>query len=592
MEELTEQESSSRGILKAALGWSKYKHFTNDECIEDANMNPDDDLDLSLDKVSAHDTVRQQFVVAECHSSSDDDGDDEHAKCEVNRFCNFFDYQQLQDDFGSCPVPVTVNSKSGRCNVVPRDARLLPRGIISKCGDMARLMSGVDGTHTSDRDFDHECCEHPLLDDDELQVSYPCQTSAVKQAVTMLSAPAVSTSTAHNFLIDSGQFMREDDVFAAAPFRKPWKGWTPTVATVPSSASFCDTDLGHHTAETCSSDGVHCTLLKPALQAGVSSHCTLTPFLSLQLGDTVCDVFGNAPFGDKRAPGANCCAPASQVSSWFPQSMVACSDVGSLYDHSVNHCSVTEAHSSEGNSDIFNCACSGALTGTAAQLNSIVPKTPSSDTCANRTSCDPFWSVPFSANLEQFDRPAVGKSSSHDNQDFLASATAAAKLLSSDEKSNVLDSFACQPLMDFSIPFETNQSFAFRSEDHDLDDDSMIGGSVQRKFLMSGSSRRASRDVLVSRNVSDSAFSNLSFNDEDEGEISDVLSKRQVTAHSQPADSPQILRKLHSHHHISHVLASTASVPDSPINCDRKTWPCKQKQCTVTINAELFSVKK
>nr|KAG5713559.1 hypothetical protein BaRGS_024607 [Batillaria attramentaria] len=204
------------GQLKAALGRSKYQQLVNTDD-EDRDDNTPDDLNLELgDKLgddSSHD------FVAESHSSYAEDEDD-HGASEGAESRNDFGYQELEDEYGSRPVPVSSSSSAIRRRGEAESVQSLPpqtsqsaisggrSGVMTGKGSVGGGGAVGGGSSGTDRVVGHEYGVRPLLDDDELQQAYVRPTQLLQHGDVGVQMPPPPAG---------------EDPFGAVPFHHAMK---------------------------------------------------------------------------------------------------------------------------------------------------------------------------------------------------------------------------------------------------------------------------------------------------------------------------------------------------------------------------------
>lgn len=616
-----EQEPRSRDFLggsqiKAALGRSKYQQLVDTDESEDRDEHPRDDLNLELDRLREDSTKDQ----VESLSSYAEDEDEQGRNNDVGER-NDFGYQELDDEYGSRPVKAgiskrwdnealpNISSQSGQ-RVEGRDVAL---------GDVSGSGSGRVG---ADRVVGHEYGVRPLLEDDELQLAYGLQQTGVSKPLPnaevldfvntgssiLISSQISSLSSPHDNLVG--------DVFAAAPFRKNSKRRTPSSM------------LGTGSSSAQPQGNVFALAPFKQRSSGQSqeSSKTVSPADSTTLSQTTLtaqspdsDIFGNAPFGGKHTPSSTATGPSSNTVSPQAEDLTVCTPDDAvpasgaagahsraLYPMSLSPDTSLSAHA------FITPSC--PLPSRPTQLHQVpatIPKPPFS-------AEDPFGAVPFNHAVKQSRKG--GKPGNASNFVSLSGPLKAKLPLSAIEKSvemakhvgsqgdwvqEARDTFELDTQYTWK---QTSDQLAEAEDQIPMVDSAEVRDSGQYQRLKTRN-KRTNRDI-PSRDVSSAAFSNMSFNDEDEGELDSPtqeqgkdLSLMGSGAHPANMGASHSIQNLHisSIRHPAYAKgnsppvvtnASSESLKVSSGGYDCGTWPRKHKRLPPGATAEPFTVKK
>ena len=626
-----EQESRSRDFLKAALGLSKYKQLVNTEDNEDRDDNPDD-LNLSLDKLG--DDSSRDFAAAESHSSYAED-EDEHAAGEVVETKNDFGYQELEDEYGSMPVPASSNSSASRrrdmeasVSLPMQNSRTAAGGIAGKGMNMVGLVPGIGGGGiAADRVVGHEYGVRPLLDDDELQQAYGTQLSAASKPVvdadvnasttTSTSAATAMTVSQSSSLASPDEGLGGGDVFAAAPFRKGSKRRTPSNLTGSgtSSAQGDIFSMAPFKSRSASQSQSSSQTVSPA-ETVTYSHASQSSQASQSRASPDFDVFGNAPFSGKRTPSSTATGPSSStVSPLVQESSVMTPDEAlpgaGMYMHKVAAGSAVSPDTSNSLHTSYMAPSQPLPQPMPQQVDcalQMVPPVPVSE--------DPFGAVPFqqamrrsrskgfggNGGVQRIPGPVTSTPMKAKHPTTLAKPAAEKPVQTGSQgdrqPSSGGDLFGMDPVFTTKKAERPDHLLTLDSDDQVLVADSDLG-QYQR---LKPRSKRASRDPPA-RDVSSAAFSNMSFNDEDELQLESPSQEREFMSQSAGMGSSQSTHNLHmsSIRHPAYSKGSSPPIVSNSSNESAKmssggydcgTWPRKHKHFAPSATAEPFTVKK
>ncbi|XP_061196230.1 uncharacterized protein LOC133204499 [Saccostrea echinata] len=217
-------------LMKAALSLgSRYQKFVDTD--EDKEEKP------SAVRESAESKHKE-------HESSSSYAEDDHPINQVQNTKKDFSYQELDDEYGSRPVPVTSKRKEGEWNIENEQTQ-----------SNATSVPG-QGQLPTDRIMGHEYGVRPLLDDDELEDDFrpPHFHGSVEIGFShehdsddshegssnSTVSPQVGLSPAMSPTVNDKE---KSDPFTAAPFRKRFskkKSTTNNVLSTKSSMKECD----------------------------------------------------------------------------------------------------------------------------------------------------------------------------------------------------------------------------------------------------------------------------------------------------------------------------------------------------------------
>ncbi|KAK7113192.1 AP2-associated protein kinase 1-like [Littorina saxatilis] len=625
-EEVTEeQESRSRDFLKAALGRSRYKHLVNTQDNEDRDDNPYE-LNLTLDKMG--DDSSRDFAATESQSSYAEDEDDRgQSKGREQR--NDFGYQELEDEYGSRPVQVSAGSATARRREDTQQS--LP--VQTKTGGMGGKSAG--GGAGADRVVGHEYGVRPLLDDDELQQAHGSQLASASKPVldadisastSTITSEAVAMTTSQSSSVASPvEGAQSGDVFAAAPFRRGSKRTTPSNLAGSGTSSDIFTKAPFKSRSSSRSQNSSQTV-SPADTATYSQ-------ASQSRHSPDADIFSNAPFSGKHTPSST--GPSSSTVSplahdaslltpdealpgagTFPQKAALSPDTS----NSVH------AYTAPPSSQPQPLLALQKPPSVRPQGDPALQKPPSvrpqGDPALQKAPPpeDPFGAVPFQAAMRRGGggvqreagpvtstpikarHPAPGPALTHTGPAFTQTGptltqtgpaptqTGPALTHKVSAKSGGGDLFGMQPHF-YSKSTERPQHLLDTDEQVLVSDPSDTG---QYQRLKTRNPKRTVRDPPV-RDVSGSAFSNMSFNDEDE-----MQSQPGIGSSQSGMGSSQSSHNLHSVYHptysarnsppVSSTPSQTVKAPSGGYDCG--TWPRKHKRFPPPATAEPFSVKK
>ena len=624
-----EQESRSRDFLKAALGRLRYKQLVNTDDNEDRDDNPDN-LNLTLDKMGG-DSSRDP-VASESHSSYAED-EDEHGVSEVTELRNDFGYQELEDEYGSRPVPVSAGASASRRRDVEglqsmpsQNSRTASGGVAGMSVSVAGLVPAMGGgSANADRVVGHEYGVRPLLDDDELQQAYGTQLSSaskpiidadVNASTTVSSSAATAmTSSQSSSLASPEEILGSGDVFAAAPFRKANKQRTPSnmagsgTSSVPgdlfSMAPFKSRSASQSQSSSQTVSPTETLTYSHASQSSQALQSRQSPDL---------DIFGKAPFSGKRTPSSTATGPSSStVSPLADDPLVMTPDEAlpgaATFAQKVTAVSALSPDTS--NSVHAYTAPSQPPAPRLAQQGDSARQPPPPPAS---TPEDPFGAVPFQPAVRRGKVVAGGGVQRIPGP--ITSTPMKAKHPAPLTQSLVEKSMHIAPHSDWQQIgggdlFGMDPAFtAKRAQrpDHLLGTEEQVlvgepSDSGQYQRLRTRSSKRASRD-LPARDVSSAAFSNMSFNDEDEHELDSPNQEGDfLPPHSAGIGSSQSTQNLNvsAIRHPAYskgnsppmvTSASSESMKVSSGAYDCGTWPRKHKRFVPSATAEPFTVKK
>ncbi|XP_041364540.1 AP2-associated protein kinase 1-like [Gigantopelta aegis] len=571
------REFPGAGHLKAALSRSKYQQLVDTDDSEDkediAKVSQADRK--SEDKNNTKDRAESSSSYAE-----DDQLPDAGASAR-----NDFGYQELDDEYGSRPVEVPTKRKEMEHTMV-RDTN--SRCVVNNVGP---------DVFQSDRIVGHEYGIKPLLDDDELQDTYCIQHHQSSKSVAdssqqqLLSNSAGLTSAISP---DSGQ----TDVFAAAPFKKH-KSRNRPGSSVDSGPSASSQQMSPH--------DIFANVpfkMKGSTSQSQASSLTVSPaesntpsYASHSAQSPVFDIFGNAPFSGKLTPSSTATGPSScPVSPIAEDQTVITTPVDALPGSGQQHRNSINLGGSAGARMQNIQMDAGSL-----EAN---PQGPSV------TTEDPFGAIPFhkaftnqkgSCSNNAYVSPQSAGYSFTPNAYMKTSTPAKAKTSADFTYREGVSS----PPSDIhkTTGKQTASQRHQRPDDLYLEDEQVLVQS-ETNYSMAKHSKTRVRSKKSSRDYASAAFSNMSFNDDDDDLELDSPSQEQMAF---PADTQGIPKMAHNQHvlaSVRHPPFSKGSSPPAATNTsvesmkicsggfDTGTWPRKHKKMPVPATEEPFTGRK
>ncbi|XP_069123273.1 AP2-associated protein kinase 1-like isoform X2 [Argopecten irradians] len=529
--------------------------------------------------------------------SSSSYAEDDHADVQVNRNAKDFSYKELEDEYGSRPVPAATANK-------PREShQVAPQEFNTRRSVGREVPQGPDqrSMNSSDRIVGHEYGVRPLLDDDELEDSYSMQHHHGNSETGYShdhddSTPSSNSTVSPNMLgspsLSPSMERGSSDPFASAPFRKK-----QTRKKRPSSAVMPNKPAG-------SSDIFAKAPFKPKFMTKSKTDQSIgSPLLQLdndrpeeiQAGESSNgDIFGKAPF--KIAPIAK---PKQSAHELSPPCDPVSSSAGLTSDQAKQSVIVSTPSFMPPNPRQFYSM--SLTTSHSASVQAPVKEPPRDQF----TVPDPFGAVPFghvrmNKKAEEVQIGNVKKSQSfgYNPRNMVPRPSQEVRQTTgvsdvgyqtlSNEEVKYPDSVSPQHqhVEDYLLSRNSDES------DDELDEEDNLSSSLQHSRGRSKPVQRSPRDT-----VSTSGFANMSFNDDDEGGDPDGVHTQgymgQDKCMGQNLHVSSIRHPAYTKESISQVAnASTEAMKASSGGYDTFTWPRKQRKIPSMATNEPFSSKK
>ena len=494
---------------------------------------------------------------------------------------NDFGYQELDDEYGSRPVEVPIKRKEVD-HLMARDSN-------------AQSQPNTVGSDAfqSDRIVGHEYGIKPLLDDDELQDTYSIQHQHISKAVVDSNGQQLLSNSAGLTSAISPN-SSQTDVFAAAPFKKHKSRQRP--------GSSADSGTSASTQQMSPHD-IFANVpfkIKGSRSQSQASSLTVSPadsntpsYASHSAQSPSYDIFGNAPFSGKLTPSSTATGPSScPVSPIVEDQTVITTPVDALPGSGQQHRNSINLGGSAG-ARLQNIQMdAGSLEAT--------PQGPSV------TTEDPFGAIPFH---KAFTSQNVSRNNAYSCPQTVGySFTPNAYMKTSTPAKT-------KPSVDFtyreelrSPPSDLHKTTGKqmtshrhqRPDDLHLEDEQVLVHS-ETNYSMAKHSKTRVRSKKSSRDYASAAFSNMSFNDDDDAEL-DSPSQEQIVF---LADTQGIPKMVHNQHiaggrHPAFSKGSSPPVVNTSVESmkicsggfDTGTWPRKHKKLPVPATEEPFTGRK
>lgn len=244
--------------------------------------------DLHETKTKSVDIENTPPKTRDAAESSSSYAEDDHPGLNVDKNKVDFSYKELDDEYGSRPVPVAKFTKRRETDVS------------SGQETSGHRTSGQDvptsdvQINMSDRIMGHEYGVRPLLDDDELEDAYGTHHHGNKEVLysqnndSTPSSNTVSPQTGSSPALSPSMEKYSSDPFASAPFRKKIRKKRPSSAALPGATKTVpDTDIFSKAP------------FRPKFLTKSKTHHGIGSPLQQSESDkiqTEGDIFGNAPF--------------------------------------------------------------------------------------------------------------------------------------------------------------------------------------------------------------------------------------------------------------------------------------------------------
>lgn len=588
-----------RTSFVAALRSSKYKQLVDN--------GTDDEREEPIKTTKA--IPPRPDVKPELAESSSSYAEDDHPAAHFEKMSKDFSYQELDDEYGSRPV-----SKSGSV----RKTEILVENVSCSESTVSKVGSKVAGPpeahnmgQMTDRIVGHEYGVRPLLDDDELEDSYGGVHNAPKQLEVVEDRTSSSNSTESPMAGTSPAMspsVGSSDVFSAAPFhRKCSKKKRPISEIVQgSSGSKLMSEIIPGNAQPAEGDIFASAPFKTKFvsRKGRSNQITVTTSLldfdnveaSEEGNFNINDVFGNAPFAKRSSGSAKFPDSSAEPSPLSGSPLIDMQNFSPAHEISTMHSKQEFSPSSDGRKLIDKDARTNVSplmeTSTDRQQQTTVPA----------SSQDPFGAVPFS-NVRI--KPKKERHFSGGNQPLLQSSPDK-RIPQQMHMTSQNISTSMEQLENFDPNFSPKHQ---KPEDLLLDLDDTGDDEEQESFNSSSGVRHSKSHMWsrkTSRDITESAFSNMSFNDDDEYGACVGMAETESGQFYKPKNSQNNLKHSQSLHisSIRHPAFAKETSPPSVANAsneamklssggyDNYTWPRKQGRQFVAATMEPFTVTK
>ncbi|XP_067673227.1 AP2-associated protein kinase 1-like [Haliotis asinina] len=546
------------GNLKAALSRSKYQQLVDtDESEKEEVRHSKSQTDVRKGSEGSHrDRIESSSSYAE----------DDHCDGVAEPRMKDFSYQELDDEYGRRPVDIPTRRKEVE-HVAPREV------------NVRNTKNDVRSDNfQSDRIVGHEYGVKPLLDDDELQDAYGNQhhymSKPVAEDVNLNNNSIMNSSRASALSPDEGP----DDIFGAAPFKKKGSKKRPgsSIASGPSASSQASPAVDEVFDN--APFKYRGSVKSQASSQTVSPADSTTPsYASHSAQSPENDVFGNAPFGGKRTPSSTATGPSSCPVSPISEDQIVITPVDALPGSGYQ--------------------VRTALGGSSAAKISGVREIGSQELPPSNTAEDPFGAVPF--------HRAVSSHSIRRDEQTQSSSPGYTSM----SKSAVMTSTPMKGQHPASSSKTIGQTIASphrqRPDDLFLEDDQALVTDSDYP-AMSKHSKTKVKSKKPSRDIASAAFSNMSYNDEDDELDMDSPSQEQMGFALDGKGQPTSSKSAQNLHiaSIRHPAFAKGSSPPAVTNAsleamkvssggfDPGTWPRKQRKLPIPATAEPFTVKK
>ncbi|KAL5018506.1 hypothetical protein ScPMuIL_004228 [Solemya velum] len=597
-----------RTSFVAALRSSKYKQLVDN--------GTDDEKEVQTKATKA--IPSRPDIKPELAESSSSYAEDDHPGLHFEKMSKDFSYQELDDEYGSRPV---AKSGSSRKTEMLVENVSCPEATASKVGSK---VAGAAEVHSvgqmTDRIMGHEYGVRPLLDDDELEDSYGGVHNVPKQVESIDDRTSSSNSTTSpraglSPAMSPSVSSHSSDVFSAAPFhRKCSKKKRPISEIVQGSVgNKLISEMIPGGVQQAEGDIFASAPFKTKFRSkkGQSSQVTVTTSLldfdNVEGSDdgnfNINDVFGNAPF-IRKSSGTAKFPDSSAEPSPLSGSPLVDMQYQQTTMHNVQNFSPAPEITTMHNKQAFSPSSDTRKTIDMEIRTNVSPLTESSsDHQPQGSSQDPFGAVPFrNVRIKQ----KKERHFSGGNQPLLMSSTPDKRFQQQMQMTSQNISASMEQLENFDPNFSPKHQ---KPEDLLLDHDEPGIDDEQDSFNSSGGAKHSKSHMWsrkTSRDITESAFSNMSFNDDDEYGDCAGMAEVEGGQFYKPKSSQNNLKHSQSLHisSIRHPAfaketsppavanASTEAMKISSGGYDNYTWPRKQGRQLVTATMEPFHCDK